>query len=69
MLPLPSTQRICRPEQSRPTKIRDADVARRCIQEGLIDEIRVHLAPALLNDGVRLFNWPGRSRPGSFGDD
>jgi riboflavin biosynthesis pyrimidine reductase len=36
-----------------------ADVARQCIQEGLIDEIRVHLAPVLLGDGVRFFNWPG----------
>jgi hypothetical protein len=29
-----------------------ADVARQCIQEGLIDEIMV-------GDGVRFFNWPG----------
>lgn len=36
-----------------------ADVARQCIQEALIDEIRVHLAPVLLGDGVRFFNWPG----------
>jgi riboflavin biosynthesis pyrimidine reductase len=36
-----------------------ADVARQCIQEGLIDEIMVHLAPVLLGDGVRFFNWPG----------
>lgn len=36
-----------------------ADVARQCIQEGLIDEIRVFLAPVLLGDGVRFFNWPG----------
>ena len=36
-----------------------ADIARQCIQEGLIDEIRVYLAPVLLGDGVRFFNWPG----------
>jgi dihydrofolate reductase len=36
-----------------------ADVARQCIQENLIDEIRVHLAPVLLGDGVRFFDWPG----------
>jgi riboflavin biosynthesis pyrimidine reductase len=36
-----------------------ADVARQGIQEGLIDEIRVRLAPVLLGDGVRFFNWPG----------
>jgi len=32
-----------------------ADVARQCIQEGLIDEIVVYLAPVLLGDGVRFF--------------
>ncbi len=36
-----------------------ADIARQRIQEGLIDEIRAHLAPILLGDGVRFFNWPG----------
>ena len=36
-----------------------AGVARQCIQEGLIDEIRVHLAPVLLGDGDRFFNWSG----------
>jgi dihydrofolate reductase len=36
-----------------------ADVARQCIQAGLIGEIRVHLAPVLLGDGVRFFSWPG----------
>jgi hypothetical protein len=36
----------------------DANVARKCIQEALIDEIRVHLAPILLGDGVRFFHWP-----------
>ncbi len=36
-----------------------ADVARQCIQEGLIDEIIIHLAPISLGDGVRLFSSPG----------
>lgn len=36
-----------------------ADVARQCIQEGLIDEILIFLAPLLLGDGIRFFNWPG----------
>jgi dihydrofolate reductase len=36
-----------------------ADVARQCIQELLVDEIRVYLAPVLLGDGVRFFEWPG----------
>jgi dihydrofolate reductase len=32
-----------------------ADTARQCLQEGLIDEIVIHLAPVLLGDGVRLY--------------
>ncbi len=33
-----------------------ADVARQCIDAGLVDEIIVFLAPILLGDGVRLFS-------------
>jgi dihydrofolate reductase len=36
-----------------------ANVAQQCINEGLIDEILVHLAPLLLGDGVRLYGRPG----------
>lgn len=36
-----------------------ADVARQCIDEGLLDEILVFVAPALLGDGVRLFHRSG----------
>ncbi len=36
-----------------------ANVAQQCIDEGLVDEILVHLAPLLLGDGVRLFCRPG----------
>ncbi len=36
-----------------------ADIARQCLQEGLIDEIVIHLAPVLLGDGVRVFSCPG----------
>ena len=32
-----------------------ADVARQCLEAGLLDEILVHIAPVLLGDGVRLF--------------
>lgn len=39
-----------------------ADVARQCIDRGLLDEIVIHLAPVLLGDGVRLFGSPGTSR-------
>lgn len=35
-----------------------ADVARQCIEERLLDEIRIHHAPVLLGDGVRFFHSP-----------
>jgi riboflavin biosynthesis pyrimidine reductase len=37
------------------------DVVRQCIQEGLIDEIVVYLAPVLHGDGVLSFNWKNAS--------
>ena len=40
-----------------------ADVARQCIEAGLVDEILVHLAPVLLGDGVRLFARDGAAAP------
>jgi dihydrofolate reductase len=36
-----------------------ADVARQCIERGLIDEIIIFLIPVLLGDGVRLFAREG----------
>jgi dihydrofolate reductase len=36
-----------------------ANLAKQCLQYGLLDEIIVHLAPVLLGDGVRLFDAPG----------
>jgi dihydrofolate reductase len=36
-----------------------ADVARQCLEAGLVDEILVLVAPVLLGDGTRLFDWPG----------
>lgn len=36
-----------------------ADVARQCLEAGLLDEIFVCVAPVLLGDGVRLFDRPG----------
>src|ERR1700693_1338738 len=50
---------VAREAGDRNVMIIGADVARQCIQAGLIDEIRVHLAPVLLGDGVRFFSWPG----------
>jgi dihydrofolate reductase len=39
-----------------------ANVARQCLDAGLLDEIVVHLAPVLLGDGVRLYGGPGAGR-------
>ncbi len=36
-----------------------ADVARQCLEAGLLDEILVIIAPVLLGDGTRLFDHPG----------
>jgi dihydrofolate reductase len=33
-----------------------ANVARQCLQAGLLDELHIHLVPVLLGDGVRLFD-------------
>jgi dihydrofolate reductase len=36
-----------------------AEVARSCLEAGLLDEVLVLVAPVLLGDGTRLFDWPG----------
>jgi dihydrofolate reductase len=36
-----------------------ANVARQCLDAGLLDEIVTHVAPVLLGDGVRMFERPG----------
>ena len=36
-----------------------ADVARQCLEAGVLDEILVFVAPVLLGDGTRLFEHPG----------
>ncbi|MEV7008162.1 dihydrofolate reductase family protein [Streptosporangium sp. NPDC051022] len=36
-----------------------ANVARQCIEAGLVDELLIHLVPVLVGDGVRLFDNPG----------
>jgi dihydrofolate reductase len=35
-----------------------ADIARQCIEGGLLDEVAIHMLPVLLGDGVRLFSRP-----------
>lgn len=37
-----------------------ANVARQCLEKGLLDEIIIHLAPVLVGDGVRLFERVGK---------
>jgi dihydrofolate reductase len=39
-----------------------ADVARQCLEAGLLDEVFLCVAPVLLGDGVRLFDRPGGAR-------
>lgn len=39
-----------------------ADVARQCIEAGLMDEVLVFTAPVFLGGGVRLFDRPGGPR-------
>ena len=39
-----------------------ADVARQCLEAGLLEEIFVCVAPVMLGDGVRLFDHPGGAR-------
>ncbi len=36
-----------------------AEVARHCLEAGLLDEVLVMVAPVLLGDGTRLFDHPG----------
>jgi dihydrofolate reductase len=36
-----------------------ANVARQCLEAGILDEIIIHVAPVLVGDGVRLFDRPG----------
>lgn len=36
-----------------------ADVARQCLEAGVLDEVAVFVAPCLLGDGTRLFAHPG----------
>jgi dihydrofolate reductase len=36
-----------------------AGIGRQCVQQRLVDELHVHVAPVLLGDGVRLYEAPG----------
>lgn len=41
-----------------------ADVARQCLEVGVLDEILAIVAPVLLGDGVRMFDHPGGTNIG-----
>jgi dihydrofolate reductase len=43
-------------------EILGADVARQCLQRGLVDEIAVYVLPVLLGDGTRFYSSPGLAR-------
>jgi dihydrofolate reductase len=40
-------------------ELHSQDIARQCVERGLVDEFRVHVAPVMLGSGVRLFDSPG----------
>jgi dihydrofolate reductase len=43
-------------------EILGADVARQCLQRGLVDEILVYVLPVLLGDGIPFYTSPGLAR-------
>ncbi len=43
-------------------EILGADVARQCLQRGLVDEILVYVLPVLLGGGIRFYSAPGLAR-------
>lgn len=43
-------------------EILGADVARQCLEQGLVDEILVYVLPVLLGDGTRIYSSPGPAR-------
>ena len=45
--------------QGRDVVVLGANVARQCLEAGLLDELILHVAPVLVGDGVRLFERPG----------
>jgi dihydrofolate reductase len=51
-----------RAARERYVNVLGADVARQCLDAGLLDEILVFVVPVLLGDGTRLFDRPGRGQ-------
>ncbi|WP_250443209.1 dihydrofolate reductase family protein [Actinotalea sp. C106] len=48
--------------EGRYVNVLGADVARQCLEAGLLDEVLVFVAPVLLGDGTRLFQHDGGTR-------
>jgi dihydrofolate reductase len=58
--PIEEAMRIAREAASGlDVSVLGANVARQCLEAGLLDETLVHIAPVLLGDGVRLFERLG----------
>lgn len=59
--PVPSTiSEALRAAAGRDVGLIGADVARQCLEAGIVDEVIVHVAPVLLGDGVRFRGAVGR---------
>ena len=42
--------------EGRPVGVAGGDIAMQCLRLGLLDELRIHLVPVLLGDGIRMFD-------------
>jgi dihydrofolate reductase/nitroimidazol reductase NimA-like FMN-containing flavoprotein (pyridoxamine 5'-phosphate oxidase superfamily) len=57
-----AVQRALTAAAGRDVVVLGADVARQCLDAGLIDEVHIRLTPVLLGEGVRLYGGPGLVR-------
>jgi hypothetical protein len=48
-----------RPQGGKNIALFGASIGRQCVENGLADELLIHLVPVLLGDGLRLFDNPG----------
>ncbi|GGV41471.1 deaminase [Actinomadura cremea] len=51
-----AVRRACEAAGDKVVTVTAADVARQCLELGLIDVVRINLVPVLLGDGIRLFD-------------
>lgn len=54
-----AVERALAAAESKDVELHSQDIARQCVERGLVDEFRVHIAPVMLGDGIRLFDSPG----------